>query len=119
MGNMEPGAHVPGDAFLQIEILNDTVFKIDNVNLRLKKYISYSEAVLGCEKMVTGLDKTYKIKVPAGTQSHSEFAVRGAGLPTGVDSEHRGNLIIQMRVEVPRHLTEEQKNLIKQLDSLD
>ena len=118
MGNMEPGAHVSGDAFLQIEISNNTVFKIDNANLRLKEYISYSQAALGCEKTVKGLDGTYKIKVPPGTQSHSEFSVRGAGLPNNIDSEQRGELIVQMIVEIPQHLTEEQKNLIKKLDLL-
>ena len=118
MGNMEPGAHVSGDAFLEISVSNNTVFKIDNVNLRLKEYISYSQAALGCEKTVQGLDKTYKIKVPPGTQSHSEFSVRSAGLPDNIDSEQRGELIVQMVVEIPKHLSEEQKNLIKKLDLL-
>jgi len=66
---------------------------------------------------VPPLDGKALLKVPAGTQTHELFRLRGKGLP-GLNSGRRGNLIVRMIGWTPDKLGREEEKLLKRLNEL-
>ena len=71
------------------------------------------EAVLGAPVHIQTLDGRVSLKVPAGTAAEQQFRLRGKGLPAG--DGRRGDLYAVVSIQVPTHLTPEQKALWEQL----
>ncbi|MBR6258712.1 MAG: molecular chaperone DnaJ, partial [Oscillospiraceae bacterium] len=53
--------------------------------------------------------------VPAGTQSGTVFRLRGKGIPS-LRGAGRGDQYVTVHVDIPKNLTAQQKELVKQLD---
>ena len=80
--------------------------------------LSFRQAALGDQielKSITG--ETVVLKVPPGTQPGERLRVRNHGLPRA-DGYGRGNLVVQVQVDVPRKLSGEQEELLKRFDEL-
>ncbi len=71
------------------------------------------EAVLGATVRIPTLDGIASLKIPPGTTAEREFRLRGKGLPSGDGT--RGDLHAVLHIQVPNHLTPEQKLLWEQL----
>jgi molecular chaperone DnaJ len=80
--------------------------------------ISFTTAALGGEIEIPTLDGHAKIKIPAETQSGKVFRLRGKGIK-GVRSSTHGDLMCHMVVETPVSLTERQKELLRELETLN
>lgn len=79
--------------------------------------ISYAEAALGAEIAVPTPGGTpVRVRVPAGTTSGSVLRVRGRGVPT---PRGRGDLLVTVEIDVPRHLDPHQREVIRRLADLD
>lgn len=105
----------PGDLIVNIRLINDTQFRKEGDSLVLEKHISIWDAMLGCKLQIETLeDKTLEITVPAGTQSETILSCRNEGFPN-MRTRHRGNMLIKIRVMIPRHLTAEQRDKIEKL----
>ena len=65
---------------------------------------------------VPTLHGSVKYRIPEGTQTDTEFRIRGQGIPI-LRTKNYGDLIFRVRVETPRRLTEKQKELLRQFDS--
>jgi curved DNA-binding protein len=114
-GSPSPYGGPPGDLFLSIKIQPHPVFSRDGNNLVVEKRIPFSQACLGSEISVQSLEgKELKVKVPAGTQPQSKLRLKGHGLPAD-KTGGRGDIYVKISVEVPKHLTGEQKKLVKEL----
>ena len=57
------------------------------------------------------------LKIPAGTQPGERLRVRSHGLPRA-DGYGRGNLVVQVQIEVPKKISDEQRSLLEQFDEL-
>ena len=79
--------------------------------------IPMSAAALGTTFDFKTLDATEKITVKAGTQSGTVVSLRGGGMPR-LRREGRGDLHIEIIVETPTGLTEEQKGLLKKISEM-
>ena len=79
--------------------------------------ISFATAALGGEVEIPTLDGHAKIKIPAETQSGKAFRLRGKGIK-GVRSHAPGDLMCHMIVETPVNLSERQRELLQELESL-
>jgi len=55
--------------------------------------------------------------IPEGTQNDAEFRIKGQGIQQ-VRGSYRGDLILHVRVEIPRKLTDKQKELLRQFDEI-
>jgi molecular chaperone DnaJ len=77
--------------------------------------VSIATAALGGELMVPTLDGRASIKVPAGTQSEKLFRLKGKGV-RNVRSGRVGDLYCRVSIETPVNLTDEQQQLVKQLE---
>jgi molecular chaperone DnaJ len=108
----------PGDLYVVIQIKPHSVFQRDHNDLHCEMPISFTTAALGGEIEIPTLDGHAKIKIPAETQSGKVFRLRGKGIK-GVRSNAHGDLMCHMVVETPVSLTERQKELLRELDTLN
>ena len=77
--------------------------------------ISFTTAALGGDIEIPTLDAVAKIKIPPETQSGKTFRLRGKGIK-GVRSHTHGDLLCHVVVETPVHLTDRQKELLRELE---
>ena len=75
-------------------------------------------AVLGGETTVDTLSGKVVLTVPPGTQSGQSFRLAGRGMPHLRAPEKRGDIIVRIKVDIPRNLTAEQRKLFQQLAEL-
>jgi DnaJ-class molecular chaperone len=105
----------PGDLIVNIIIDKHPDFTRDGSSLICEKEISVWDAVLGTSLEIKTLDnKTLSINVPKGTQPDTVFSCRGEGLPN-MRTRQRGNLLIKLKVIVPRNLNTEQELLVSKI----
>jgi molecular chaperone DnaJ len=90
------------------------VFQREGTSLILEKEVSVCDAILGSFLEINTLDnKTLSINIPPGTQSETIFSCKGEGLPH-MRSRHRGNLLIKIKVKIPKNLNAKQLELIQE-----
>ncbi len=102
-----------GDVYLVFDVEEHDVFKRDGTDLYCQVPISFPQAALGATINVPLIDGTEELKVPEGTQSGHQFTLRGQGVPE-VHGRGKGDLHVLLQVDVPRKLTSEQRELLKQ-----
>ncbi|MEM7564612.1 MAG: molecular chaperone DnaJ [Pseudomonadota bacterium] len=103
----------PGDLFVQIHVTPHAIFERDNADLYCEVPISIVVAAIGGELEVPSLGGRLNLKIPAGTQSHKLFRMRGKGVKP-VRGGPVGDLICRVVVETPVNLNSEQKELLEQ-----
>ncbi len=108
----------PGDLYVVIQIKAHSVFQRDHNDLHCEMPISFTVAALGGEIEIPTLDGHAKIKIPEETQTGKVFRLRGKGIK-GVRSTTHGDLMCHVVVETPVKLTEEQRELLRQLEELN
>ena len=114
-GAPSPNGGPPGDLYLKVTVQSHEQFTRDGDNLLLEKQLPFSEVCLGTSVEISTLDeRSFKIKVPAGIQPDAKLRIKGQGLPSGPIGE-RGDLYVKIIVQVPKQLSEEQEQLVKEL----
>jgi molecular chaperone DnaJ len=118
-GEGEPGVNggPPGDLYVQVQIKEHPVFQRDHDDLHCEMPVSFAIAALGGEIEIPTLEGSARIKVPAETQSGKVFRLRGKGI-VGVRSHSAGDLFCHVVVETPVKLTERQKELLREFESI-
>ncbi len=108
----------PGDLYVVMHLKTHAVFTRDHNDLHCEMPISYSVAALGGDIEIPTLDGYAKIKIPAGTQTHQMFRLRGKGIK-GVRAHGHGDLICHVVVDTPVNLTARQKELLAELEAIN
>jgi molecular chaperone DnaJ len=75
--------------------------------------ISFTQAALGAKIDVPTLKGSEALEVPPGTQHGEVFKLKGKGLPD-LRSYRSGDELVQILIEIPRRLTDKQKNLLRE-----
>ena len=120
-GEGEPGRNggPAGDLYITCSVRPHKIFKRDHYDLYCDVPISFTQAALGGEIEVPTLEGTTPFSIPAGTQEGTSFRIRNQGV-TQLRGTGRGDLFFTVHVEVPKHLGERQKDLLRQFeDSLN
>lgn len=107
-----------GDLYVVVQLKSHAVFQRDHNDLHCEMPISFSTAALGGEIEIPTLDGKASIKIPAETQSGKQFRLRGKGIK-GVRSSTHGDLHCHVIVETPVNLTERQKELLREFESIN
>ncbi|RZN34055.1 MAG: molecular chaperone DnaJ [Methanophagales archaeon ANME-1-THS] len=103
----------PGDLYVIVNVLPHRIFERRGDDLFMKMSISFLQAALGDEVLVTTLDgRRVKVKIPPETQTNSQFRVRGQGMPRLKGG--RGDLYVEVSVQTPKNLTKKQKELLRE-----
>lgn len=115
MGDNSISGIPPGDLIVNIRVAPHPLFRREGDSLIVEKTISVWDAVLGCTLDLQTLDgKNLNIAVPAGTQPDTVLSCRNEGLPS-MRNRQRGNLLIKIKVLVPRNLSANQIATIENL----
>jgi curved DNA-binding protein len=104
-----------GDLYIKFVINNNTKFKRLGNDLYTTVDLPLYTAVLGGEITVDTLGGKIKLKVPPETQNGVKIRVKGKGFPVYKKEGHYGDLFVTYNVKIPTGLTEQQKELFRQL----
>jgi DnaJ-class molecular chaperone len=118
-GQGEPGENgaPPGDLFVRIRLLPHPRFKIVNENdLETEIEVMPWEGVLGAEVRIQTLDGERVLKIPAGSRGGKRFRIRGQGLP--IRGDGKGDLYVQLKINIPSHVTPGERRLYEELARL-
>ena len=119
-GEGEPSADggPPGDCYCYLRVTAHPLFQRQGPHLLCQVPISFSQAALGATIDVPTLDGREQFQVPAGTQSGEVFTLKGRGMPDP-RRRGRGDLLIQVHVEVPRKLSAEHDQVLRKLAEIE
>lgn len=119
-GEGEPGTKggPAGDLFIVLRVKAHDFFERDGDNIYCEIPLTFTQAALGDEIEVPTLEEKVKLKIPAGTQTGTNFRLKGKGVPR-LRYGGRGDQHVKVVVVTPSTLTDEQKELFKQLGNLN
>jgi len=109
-----PGGSQTGDMFITILVSGHPVFIREGSDVIIDRQIRISEAVFGTSLDVPTPYGTRKVKIPAGIRNGTKLRLKGLGLPH-FGKSGQGNAYVRISVEIPKHLTDSQKKIFKQL----
>ncbi len=117
-GKGEPGVNggPRGDLLVVVSVSKDPNFIRDGYDVLSEVKISYPTAVLGGEIKVKTVDGEVLYEVKPGTASGTRVRLRGKGMPTLRNENVRGDAYIDLVVNIPTHLTKEQKDALLEYD---
>lgn len=113
----EPGAP-RGDLIIEIHVAQHPFFKREGDHLITQVPITVSQAALGAEIEVPTLEGPVLHPIKGGTQSGEVVTLAGHGMPS-LRSGRKGDLHVQVIVEIPKHKTKRQEELYRELAELD
>jgi len=105
-----------GDLFLRVRLARHPDFTVEGSDLIHEVKIAPWQAVLGTELKVPTLERNVRLKVPPGTQGGQRFRLRAQGLP-GISGK-RGDLYVVVQMNVPKKLTEREREIWSELAKL-
>lgn len=106
-----------GDLFVFVNVKKHDIFVRDKNDLYINLGIMPTTAMLGGEVDVPTIDgKTTKCKIPAGTQHGSRVRVPSKGMPVLNGGGRRGDLVVNVNIEIPKSMNSEEKDLAQKLD---
>lgn len=111
-GPAGPRGGAPGDLYVHLFVQPHERFERDGFDLVHNLRISMTQAALGTRIPLETLDGTEELGVPPGTQSGKVFKLRGRGVPH-MDGRGRGDLLVNVLVEVPSDLTPSEEELLR------
>ncbi len=108
----------PGDLHCYITIKAHPLFSRHNNDIVCQVPISFTQAALGAEIEVPTLKGTDKLTIAPGAQHGEIFKLKGKGLPD-IRSYRNGDQVIQIMVEIPRKLSDRQKQLLREFEETE
>lgn len=100
-----------GDLYVRLSVTEDKRFEREGQQLYTAVDVSFAQATLGATLDIEGLDMDYDLDMPGGTQPGELLTIKQAGLPP-LHGGRRGDLHVQVRLEVPRKLNDEQQDAL-------
>lgn len=102
-----------GDLFIKINIENSKTFKLFSSDLYTDLLLTPWEAALGARTNVQTIDGETTIYIPQGMESGEKIKIPNKGYKDGKGG--RGDLVVEIKIVVPKKLTEEENNLFEKL----
>jgi molecular chaperone DnaJ len=109
---------IPGDLYVLIDIEEHEFFEREDFDVYCVVPISFSQAALGASVEVPTLSGKVEVRIPSGAQSGRKMRLKGKGIPR-LGSYGEGDQIIEVHVETPSELTQEQRELFVKLSDLE
>jgi molecular chaperone DnaJ len=115
-GEGQPGVNggPAGNLYLVIQVKAHKYFRRRDDDVLLDLNVNIAQATLGAEVTVPTVDGTAKLKIPPGTQPGKIIRMRGKGIPQ-LRGNGRGDELVIINVEIPKHLSSEQRDLFEDL----
>ena len=110
------GGGVKGDLYVHIRVKAHKKFTREGDIILSEEHVSMVDAALGTEIEVETVDGTVRMKVPAGTQSGTDFKLASHGVPH-LRGTQRGPHIVSVIVDTPTKMSKKQKALLEQFEA--
>ena len=115
-GNAGQNGGPAGDLQVYVNVRPHPIFERRGNDVWCEMPITFSQAALGAEVTVPTIDGKVSYQVREGTQPGDVFKLRGKGIPY-VNGRGRGDQYVQITIEVPKNLTQKQKDVLKEFDT--
>ena len=110
-------AACPGDLLIDVAVAEHPVFRREGDELHMVVPIALHEAGLGAKFDIETPDGPVRLRVPPGTQSGQRFRLRDRGVPSR--SGGRGDLVVEVRLKLPKMLDERSKELLREFGRIN
>jgi molecular chaperone DnaJ len=107
----------PGDLLIDVAVSEHPVYRREGDDLHMTVPIAVHEAGLGAKFDIDTPDGPARLRVPPGTQSGQRFRLRDRGAPTR--NGGRGDLVVEVRMKLPKVLDERSKELLREFGRLN
>lgn len=101
-----------GDLYIITNVASHPYFKRQGDNIYCTVPITVPEAALGAKIEVPTVDGKARLKIPPGTQSGQKFRLRERGAPSLRAGGIRGDQFVEVKITLPRVISEETKDLL-------
>ena len=105
-----------GDLFIKVNITNNNKFKLNGNDLYTDLYLTPWEAALGTRTQVYSIDEPTQVYIPEGMQTGEFIRIPGKGYKDGKGG--RGDLVAEIKVMVPKKLSDEERILFENLNKI-
>lgn len=104
-----------GDLYIVVRVKKHSIYVRNGNDVNCTIPITFTQAALGADIEVPMVDGTKEIfKIPEGTQTGTRFTIRGKGFKS-INSSSTGNFVFNVQVQVPKHLSREQRDILVEL----
>ena len=105
---------VPGDLYIRIRVAKHKTFRRQEDNIIMTLPINIAQSALGDTIEVATLDGNINLKIPEGTQGGDILKIRGRGA-WSKSGYGRGDMLAEIKVEIPKKLSKKAKELLNEL----
>ena len=105
-----------GDLLIKINIEDDKKFKLKGYDIYTDLLLTPWEAALGTRTTVSSIDDETNVYVPEGIQTGEKIRIPNKGYYS--NKEDRGDLVAEVKIVVPKTLSDEEKNIYKELSKI-
>ena len=103
-----------GDLYVNLRVRPHATLKRRGYDLVHRLDLPVTQAALGADLDLETLDGVEELSIPAGTRTGEVFRLRGRGVPH-VETRRRGDLLVEVVVETPGALSEEEESILRKL----
>jgi molecular chaperone DnaJ len=107
-----------GDLYIDVEVQKDRTFRREGDDIAVDVRVPLAVALLGGTVQVPTLEGKRTISIEEGTQNNTKVVIKGEGMPR-FRGNGTGDEMANIIVDIPKHLTREQKELIRKFAGLD
>jgi len=109
----------PGDLFILTNVGKHKFLERKGDNIYISVPITVSEAALGTKIEVPTVEGKAQLKIPSGTESGQKFRLRERGFPSLRNPKLRGDQFVEVKITLPRVISEETKEVLRQFEKLN
>eukprot|EP00744_Colponema_vietnamica_P012486 GILI01017523.1.p1 GENE.GILI01017523.1~~GILI01017523.1.p1 ORF type:complete len:466 (+),score=69.47 GILI01017523.1:116-1513(+) len=113
-GHSGPSGSTPGHLFVAIKVDDDPYFRREGPDVHVDVPISITQAALGGVVDIPTLDGEVELKISPGTQPNDVRVMKGKGIKRMEPSSGYGNHYVHFQVQIPKNLSDKQKELLKE-----
>ena len=107
---------VAGDLYIKVHVQENSAFSKQGADIVKELHIKLTDALLGAEYKVQTLDKVIKVKIPTGINQGEILRVKGEGVV--IDANRRGDLLLPVKIDIPKRIPRKAKKHVEALKSL-
>lgn len=119
-GKGEPGINggERGDLLVEVVVSRHPIFQRQGNDLYSTSPISFAQAAIGGDVKIKTIDGEVLFNIKPGTQTDTRIRLKGKGVPTLRNKNVRGDHFVTLVVQVPEHITADQKDLLIKFDEM-
>ena len=104
-----------GDLYIVVRVKKHSIYTRNGNDVNCVIPITFTQATLGADLEIPMVDGSKEIyRIPEGTQTGTKFTIKSKGFKN-VNSSNQGNFVFTVQVQVPKHLSKEQRDILNQL----